>query len=68
MIEIDELRPSDVGRLVRYERPGCATEHGRITSWNEHNIFVRYSRNPQGTATLPEDLTFADIPDMSAMS
>jgi hypothetical protein len=68
MIQIDTLKESDKDREVRYTTFG-KTEYGRITSWNDKYIFVRYhlaiegkERRPRyGTtseATSPEDLEF----------
>lgn len=68
MIEIATLNDGDKGRSVRYETFG-RIEYGRITSWNERFIFVRYhtvveggfSRSRTGEtseATEPRDLEF----------
>lgn len=70
MIDIAALTEADKRREVRYIRPHCDTEFGRITSWNSHFIFVRYyTRIVDGhptprtgdtsEATSPEDLEFA---------
>ncbi len=74
MIEIDKLTESDKGRPVRYSR-FRHREYGRITSWNETYVFVRYYEkhisDAQGNveviprygetseATSPNDLEFA---------
>jgi len=43
MIDINSLSESDKGRGVIYtSRLGDRVEVGRITSWNERYIFVRY--------------------------
>ena len=68
MIKIHLLDGSHVNKEVRYI-PGHAvidgiidynlTEHGRITSWNDVNIFVDYGNNcGRGVATSPEDIEF----------
>lgn len=68
MIQISELTEADKGREVRYRTYG-RIEYGRITSWNNTFIFVRYhiiiedsiSRPRYGStseATSPEDLEF----------
>lgn len=73
MIEIDKLTESDKGREVRYDAHE-KYELGRITSWNERVVFVRYhlcywrdGERPAvqrtGTtseATSPSDLTFCN--------
>lgn len=41
MIQISELTEADKGREVRYTTHG-GMEFGRITSWNDTFIFVRY--------------------------
>lgn len=71
MIEIASLTEADKGREVRYNLKNFkAHGYGKITSWNEHFIFVRYHlavsakgvRSPRygdtSEATSPEDLEF----------
>lgn len=41
MIEIESLKPEDVGRSVKYTSHN-EWEYGRISSWNHKFIFVRY--------------------------
>lgn len=41
MIEIDKLTHADIGREVVYTAH-YKREYGRITSWNDKFIFVRY--------------------------
>ena len=68
MISIADLKESDKDRQVRYQTFG-RIEYGRITSWNDLFVFVRYhtivenstSRPRTGTtseATSPESLEF----------
>ncbi len=69
MIEISKLTDADKGREVRYTAQGLM-EYGRITSWNEKFVFVRYHMKVtlKGTqiprygdtseATDPVDLAF----------
>lgn len=68
MINIAALREEDKGREVRYETFG-RIEYGKITSWNDKSIFVRYhtivedshSRPRTGStseATSPRDLSW----------
>lgn len=72
MIEISSLTEKDKEREVLYEDYG-QFEWGRITSWNEKYVFVRYHARqwknmPHGEkapltgttsqATRPEDLEF----------
>lgn len=41
MIELKAMASGDEGRQVKYESY-ATIEYGRITSWNERFIFVRY--------------------------
>ena len=41
MVAIADLTESDKGREVKYTTYG-AVEFGRITSWNDRFVFVRY--------------------------
>jgi len=71
MIDISKLTEADINRQVRYQAYGV-TEWGKITSWNERFIFVRYhSRQVEGgdkhqrtgsksEATSPRDLEFCE--------
>lgn len=53
-----ELKPSDVGRRVIYKPKW---EHGVITSWNEHVVFVRYDdAGSTSQATQAGDLEWED--------
>jgi hypothetical protein len=66
MIYIENLKPDDKGRWVKYERYRCETEIGRIKSWNAEVIFAVYKCDDQwdrfedftAQATDPEDLKF----------
>jgi hypothetical protein len=60
MINIEELRESDKGRIVVYKSGhGLAPpEKGTITSWNDKFIFVDYYGNGGSTATKPINLTW----------
>ena len=53
------LTQLDIGRSVRYRRTG---ESGRLTSWNETYIFVRFS-GPGGEACHPNDCDFSHPDD-----
>ena len=73
MVAISDLTEADKGREVKYATYG-AVEYGRITSWNERFVFVRYHamrlKDGNGNertvartgttseATRPEDLEF----------
>jgi len=57
MIDISKLTESDIGRNVIYRREYCETEVGKLSSWNEHFIFVRF-RGPTGESCFPEDVEF----------
>ena len=72
MLTLQELTEADKGREVRYTTHGShgSIEYGRITSWNDHFVFVRYhlrvdsygKQHPRygdtSEATRPEDLEF----------
>lgn len=69
MIDIRELNDTHIGREVRYiSSGGDKIEFGKITSWNDRFIFVRYHTQIKpnrlsftgetSAATGPEDLTF----------
>lgn len=59
MINLSELKPDHVNRLVVYRsHEGARPEQGRITSWNERFIFVDYDNTGRGQATPPEKLEF----------
>lgn len=58
-------RKGDEGRAVIYARadPHRTTERGTISSWNEKNVFVRYTTGDTAAATNPEDLEWLeDVP------
>lgn len=54
----------DEGRAVLYWRPDGRHlnlyERGLISSWNEHYVFVRYTRGMTADATRREDLIWED--------
>lgn len=71
MISIADLKESEKGKRVNY-RTHDSIEYGRITSWNEQYVFVRYFRkvntdtgigvnfqSDTSQATKPEDLEWA---------
>ena len=76
MIDIAALTEADKGREVRYATVYAAMEYGKITSWNDEFIFVRYhlrimangDRQPRygetSEGTRPETLTFTDEEDI----
>lgn len=57
MIEISKLKDEDVGRNVIYHREFCTQEVGRLSSWNDKYIFVRF-KGPTGEACEPNDVSF----------
>jgi hypothetical protein len=57
MIDIQSLQESDIGRNVTYHREFCNVEHGKLSSWNDKVIFVRF-KGPTGEACEPEDVSF----------
>lgn len=52
-----EPTKADIGRLVIYR--GQDREEGRITSFNDQYVFVRYGRASNGVATSRKDLEWA---------
>lgn len=64
MIDITKLTELDKGRKVVYKANhlGHKGEEGKITSWNDHYIFVDYYKTGKGTATMPINLTFVIEP------
>ena len=52
MINIAALTNADIGREVRYKTFG-ALEYGRITSWNDKFVFVRYYLKISGDKQIP---------------
>lgn len=57
MIKISDVRESDIGASVVYHREYCKREIGRLSSWNNRYVFVRF-KEPNGEACEPEDVTF----------
>ncbi len=57
MIEISKLTEKDVGRNVVYRREFCDMEVGKLSSWNDSFVFVRF-KGPTGEACEPEDVSF----------
>jgi hypothetical protein len=52
----------DVGRQVVYKQAWMQPkdyEHGIVTGFNEHFVFVRYGSETQAKSTKREDLTWA---------
>ena len=71
MIDISKLTKSDKGRAVTYTAGHGDKEFGKISSWNDKFVFVRYHtrlyknnsyRQPlpglHAQATSPDDLEF----------
>jgi hypothetical protein len=57
-----EPTQSDIGRAVVYtgkRYPGGKLEHGIITSFHDHAVFVRYGADTHSKATLRADLEWA---------
>ncbi|RTK93556.1 MAG: hypothetical protein EKK64_09870 [Neisseriaceae bacterium] len=63
MIKIKNLKKEDVGRNVIYNRAFCKIEFGKLSSWNDKYIFVRF-KGPNGEACEEEDVSF-EFPDYS---
>jgi len=57
MINIKELKDSDKGRNIIYNRQYCKEEIGKLSSWNEYYVFVRF-KGPNGESCEPEDVSF----------
>ena len=57
MIDINKLTDQDKDRGVIYHRPYCDREVGKLSSWNDKYVFVRF-KGPFGEACLPEDISF----------
>lgn len=51
-----EPTPSDVGRAVIYRGHAGEVEHGVITSFNDHYVFVRYRQGCTSQATRRDQL------------
>ena len=60
MIKIHELKESDIGREVIYHRTYCNKEVGKLSSWNDKFIFVRF-KGPNGEACEQEDVSFGNL-------
>jgi hypothetical protein len=57
-----EPTKEDIGRAVVYtgnRYPGGKLEEGVISSFNEHQVFVRYGDSKSGKATSRSDLEWA---------
>lgn len=61
MINPSTLTEADIGRNVTYHREHCDVEHGKLSSWNERFVFVRF-KGPTGEACEPEDVSFDSEP------
>lgn len=57
MIDINDLKDSDINRCVRYLKPPFYK--GVIKSWNDVFIFIKYEDESVKT-TSPDDLSFSD--------
>lgn len=60
MIEIKELTQADIGKDVVYENRTqdgtlIVREKGKISSWNAHYIFVRFSGDTAGGKACRQD-------------
>ena len=58
MIDIKKLTKEDIDRNIVYHRKYCKTEEGKLSSWNDKYVFVRF-KGPSGEACDPEDVSFA---------
>ena len=57
MIDKAKLTDADLERNVIYHREYCAREVGKLSSWNDKFVFVRF-KGPTGEACDPEDVSF----------
>lgn len=57
MIKIKDLKEKDIGRNVIYNRKYFKVEFGKLSSWNEKYVFVRF-KGPNGEACEEEDVSF----------
>lgn len=57
MIDINNLKDSDINRCVRYLKPPF--DKGVIKSWNDIFIFIKYE-DESVKSTSPDDLSFLD--------
>ncbi len=57
MIDISKLTDADKDRNVIYHREFSKKEVGKLSSWNEHYVFVRF-KGPNGEACEPDDVSF----------
>lgn len=56
-------QPGEEGRGVLYYSHGALPELGRISSWTDKYVFVRYHLGDTAAATLREDLKwFSEAP------
>ena len=68
MIQIQDLKPEDVGRWVTYNKDPFEKHKGRIKTWNKEFIFVVYKCQGEwdrfldygAMATSPEDLDWQE--------
>jgi len=58
VIDISKLSEKDIGRNVIYHREHCKQEVGRLSSWNDKYIFVRF-KGPNGESCQQEDVSFS---------
>lgn len=57
-IRIEELTEADKGRGVLFHHHHGATEPGRLSSWNDHYVFCRFTSGSTAAACDPAQLTF----------
>ena len=57
MIDISKLTETDKDRNVIYHREFCDEQVGKLSSWNDKFIFVRF-KGPNGEACEPNDVSF----------
>lgn len=60
MIDPKTLTEADIGRNVTYRREFCTVEYGRLTSWTDKVVFVRF-KGPTGESCEPADVSFDQI-------
>lgn len=57
MIDPSKLTENDIGRNVIYHREHCDRQFGKLSSWNDKFVFVRF-KGPTGESCEPGDVSF----------
>lgn len=57
MIDPQTLTPDDVGRSVTYRGEYGPPKHGKLSSWNQRFIFVKF-KGPNAESCSPDSVSF----------